>query len=282
MTYAALDVSAQDGRPVFLYKFVQGVTEWHFTNIAFNVVFAGDTYIPAPISHSEINQTNELSKDSIKITMPRDNAFAAQFLGFAPDVVTSVTVLRGHLDDGEFVTYWKGRVASAKVVKAQINIECESIFTSMRRPGLRAKYLRTCRHAHYSRGCLLDPETFAEVGTITAITGLSLTITEASGFADGYFTGGMIRASDTSLRLISNHVGSTITISRPADNITAGFALNGYGNVYGQFYGGASIKLYPGCDHTKAICISKFNNLENFGGMPYIPLKNPFGGSSIV
>jgi len=42
------------------------------------------------------------------------------------------------------------------------------------------------------------------------------------------------------------------------------------------------VKIYPGCDRVRATCESKFDNLDNFGGFPWIPTKNPFGGSSIV
>ena len=38
---------------------------------------------------------------------------------------------------------------------------------------------------------------------------------------------------------------------------------------------GTSIKLYVGCDRTIGVCQDTFGNLPNFGGMPYIPKKNP-------
>jgi hypothetical protein len=37
-----------------------------------------------------------------------------------------------------------------------------------------------------------------------------------------------------------------------------------------------------GCDRTFATCQSKFGNSLNFGGFPWIPVKNPFAGDSIV
>lgn len=282
MSYTARESSAQDGRPVFLYKFVQGAQQWCYTNAPFVIAFAGDTYSPSAVGHSEVKQSNELAKDSISLVFPLDDAFASQFLGYAPDLVTSVTLLRGHVGDGEFIVYWKGRVASSKASGAQIRLECESIFTSLRRPGLRARYQRTCRHALYGRGCQLDPEVFVVEGRVTSMTSISLVVPEAGGYADGYFTGGMVRAADDSLRLISNHVGTVITLSRPSEALAASFGLSGYGYGYGLFYGQLTVKLYPGCDRVKSTCVVKFDNLANYGGFPYIPTKNPFGGSSIV
>ena len=44
---------------------------------------------------------------------------------------------------------------------------------------------------------------------------------------------------------------------------------------------GDAIYLYPGCDRTLNTCHAKFGNSANFGGFPFIPTKNPFGGSPI-
>jgi hypothetical protein len=42
------------------------------------------------------------------------------------------------------------------------------------------------------------------------------------------------------------------------------------------------VTLYPGCDHTLgAAGCAKFANTDNFGGTPFIPNKNPFGGTAI-
>lgn len=282
MSYSSLESSAQNGKPIHLYKFVQGSSQWCFTSAPFAISFGGDSFAPSSLSHSEVKQSNELSKDGISIVFPLDDEFASQFLGYAPDLVTSVTVLRGHIGDGEFIAYWKGRVASSKTSGSQIRLECESIFTSLRRPGLRARYQRTCRHAVYARGCGLDPENFAVLGRLVSAGAVSVAVPEASLQPNGYYTGGMIRAPDDSLRLITNHVGQVLTLARPFAILASSLASSGYGVSYGQFYGGVAVKLYPGCDRMRSTCSSKFGNLPNYGGFPFIPAKNPFGGSSIV
>jgi hypothetical protein len=35
---------------------------------------------------------------------------------------------------------------------------------------------------------------------------------------------------------------------------------------------GDTFTAYPGCDKTQNTCTSKFNNLVNFGGFPYVPV----------
>lgn len=39
-----------------------------------------------------------------------------------------------------------------------------------------------------------------------------------------------------------------------------------------------NIKIYFGCNKTLDSCKNKFNNIENFGGFPFIPAKNPAQG----
>ncbi|MEM7517429.1 MAG: phage BR0599 family protein, partial [Planctomycetota bacterium] len=43
-----------------------------------------------------------------------------------------------------------------------------------------------------------------------------------------------------------------------------------------------AVTLYPGCDRTNNVCSGKFSNSDNFGGLRFMPVKNPFSGSSIV
>ena len=185
-----------------------------------------------------------------------------------------MTIFRGHINDNDFIVYWKGRVSGSKAGGHSVSLNCESIFTSLRRPGLRARYQRTCRHALYSSNCGVNLETHGREMRLLHIASTNCNIPDASEFIDGYFTGGMIKAPDNSLRLISNHTGASITLSRPIISLETGFVNSGYGGV--------RVILYPGCDRLKSTCIDKFNNVENHGGFPFIPIKNPFGGSSIV
>lgn len=267
MTYAASEYSVQDGDPLFRFLFVQGTAEYRYSTLPY-IVNDGDTWLPTSIDVSEITQSNEMAKDALKVTLPRDNAFALLFLGGVPEQTTSVTVFRGHAGDGdtEFVTYWKGRVAGASSTGDKVTLECENIFTSMRRPGLRARYQKTCRHALYQRGCGVDSSDFDEAATVTAISSVTVTISALSGIDDGYFNGGMIENTDGFLRYITAHVGTELTIIRPFP------ALEDEVDI-----GPASVTLYPGCDHSKETCKAKFDNLAAYGGFPWIPGKNPFG-----
>ncbi|MCA9325802.1 DUF2163 domain-containing protein, partial [Candidatus Saccharibacteria bacterium] len=173
MTFIAKDQSVQDGDPVHLISFVQGSLTWRYALVPFTVSALGETWVPSTISAGAVNQTPEMAKNILSMKFPRDHEFARTFLWSPPDQVTSVTMYRGHLGDpdNEYITTWKGRVANARADGDEITLECEHIFTSLRRPGLRARFQKSCRHALYGRGCNLDQETFAVAGTCTAVDG---------------------------------------------------------------------------------------------------------------
>lgn len=265
-----------------LYLFNAMGQRWTYTSGDTPVTYLGDVYEPVPIGRSGIEQTQDINKNDLQIKFARDNPMALLHLQYALDSVISVTVFQRD-EEGCFFVFWKGRTTGARGAGSEVTLVCESVFTSLRRPGLRARYQKTCRHALYSRGCMLDPEDFAVVAPVTAAAGNVVTVPAAALQLDGWYLGGMLRAEDGSLRLITAHAGSQLTLSRPIEILITAVPAAGYGLSYGQWYGGeVVVKIYPGCDRVRATCESKFDNLDNFGGFPWIPTKNPFGGSSIV
>jgi len=273
MSYTSIESSKTSGKPVFLYEFVQGAASWFYTSSPSEVIWNSQTWAPTSLSHSDVTQSNEMSKDNLSMKFPRTDSFASQFLGYAPDQVTSIIIRRGHINDGEFVVYWRGRVVGSKAANNNIDIECESIFTSLRRPGLRARYQRTCRHALYTAGCNLNKNDFDSASSVMAVSGATVTAPAAAGAANGWWIGGILEYG-VSMRLITNHSGSLLTLSRPIEKLTDDFAISGAGVLM--------VSIYPGCDRSRETCTNKFANYLNFGGFPWIPTKHPLGGSSIV
>lgn len=92
---------------------------------------------------------------------------------------------------------------------------------------------------------------------------------QADVLPSGYFSGGYIEwevaIGIVERRFISDHTDAALTVT----------------SAVGTLPGGTPVKIYPGCDHTLATCNTKFANAINYGGMPYIPTKNPFGGSPV-
>jgi len=256
-----------------LYRFSeQGSSEvWTFTSGDELVTYMAEDYVPTSIGRSQIESRNELARANLDVNVSLTNAAAIRWLSDNGENIVTLTIFERDVSE-TFITAWKGRLAAVIPGMENFSLKFESIFTSLRRPGLRSRYQRSCRHPLYSRGCTLDPEDFATVGECTALSGTVATVTEAALESDGYYTGGMLRSPDGVLSYIIDHTGSAITLQRTSFSLSneaaSGFPFN--------------VDLYPGCSRDRVTCNSKFDNLLNYGGFDFIPQKNPMGGSSIV
>lgn len=267
---------------VELYRFVEGDLVFTQTSGAEDIEYNGETYTAEPggIGRGQAEVKSELTRANLDLVVARTNPLAQRWLARPVDRVVTVTVFVQ--EEGETNAFWRGRLTHVKASKQEATLVCESFFTSLNRPGLRARYQRTCRHSLYGRGCRLDPENFRHETTVVSMDGVQVTVASVNGAAVNTYRSGMIRAPDLSLRFILKQVGTILTLSRPFETLADGYAAGfGYGNAYGDLYGGLGVVLYPGCAHTPEACLG-FDNLDNYGGFPYIPTKNPFGGSSIM
>lgn len=258
-------------RAIELYRIVSAGTTYTLTSATALQTHNSEDYSPAAIGRGGVTVKNELSKANLDVRLALDHALSQAMLLQWAEQITTLTVFSKRTSGTDVI--WKGRLTSVSPENDHLRMTFESIFTSMRRPGLRARFQKNCRHALYGRGCFLDPADFAFAATIDAIAGNALTSTEADTRPDGYFTGGMLAAPDGTLCYIAEHVGSTIRVNRVPASLAAAFAEDGPG---------VAVTLYPGCDHSYATCAAKFSNDDNYGGFDYIPTKNPMGGSSIV
>lgn len=264
MTYQDSEASIASGKPIELYDFAFGVNHWRYTSSADTVTYLNHDYEPVPIQRSDLEQSDNAFKNELTVTVARDNPFANQFIAAPLDGICTVTIYRGHGTD--FVTFWTGVITSINFVNAdEIRISAAPRTTSMLRTGLRRKYQKLCNWPLYGAGCRVNDESFKVTGTIATISGLTITAAIFATKSDGWFIAGKLVVGNAK-RLITSHVGSTITISHAIVGAVAG----------------NSFTAYAGCDHTMDTCRTKFSNLDNYGGQPWIPTKNPFTGDAIA
>lgn len=268
MSYSASETSDQGGRPVELYEFIRGASAWRYTSADSDVVYGGNTYTAVPIARGAVEATRETARLALEITCDRALAVLDLFATMPPDDIVAVTLRRLHAGDGEAITLWMGRVLNVTWNNAAAGIHCESVFTSLKRTGLRRLYQVPCPHVVYGPGCGLDRAAFDAAAAVTSVSGTTLNLSGLGAFADGHFAGGYLEWSDAGVinrRAIRQQVGGAVTISFPLPGLAAS----------------DSVTLYPGCDHTLATCAAKFANALNYGGMPHFTQKNPFSGTPI-
>jgi len=257
-----------------LYRFVEGNSDFIYTvtSADVEVEYNGETYVPVALGRDEVESKGEMSKENLKVSFSLANAIARKWFVSSLDFPLTLTIFSKEEDIIE--TEWKGRLTSVSPDKADISFTFESVFTSMRRMGLRQRYQVTCPHALYGKGCKLEKDDFEYSVSITDVTNTTITIPEAASFPAGFLKSGIFEDNAGNLRFITSHDGAEIKLIRPMNPLIEYVAINGYGGLVGR--------VFPGCDRTTNHCKNRFDNLDNYGGFPFIPGKNPFGGSSIV
>ena len=251
------------------FKIVEGATVFRVTSSDKTVTYLAEDYTPVAVGRTEVESKNELSRANIELSFSIDNEIAQRYMNTVVDGVVSLTIFSQQ--DGDVSVIWKGRLSAVKPQETSVKLIFESVFTSLRRPGIRRRFQRSCGHVLYGRGCAISKEDFDTNGTATAVAGTTLTIAAAAGSPDGWFVGGMLEAPDLTLRFITAHVGNQITLIRKIETLSDAIAG-----------GPQNIRLFPGCDRSAQTCVTKFNNLVNNGSFQFIPTRNPFNGSSFA
>jgi uncharacterized phage protein (TIGR02218 family) len=157
------------------------------------------------------------------------------------------------------VILFKGRVGTVDSIgrtTAQITVNSDLVLLDLQMP--RNVYSPSCQHVLYDSGCTLVKSAFATAGTVGA--GSTGSIINWSGASANFNQGTMTFSSGVNAGVSANVksavLGVALTLSYPLQNAPAT---------------GDAFTVYWGCDHTQATCTTKFNNLTNFRGFPYIP-----------
>lgn len=274
MSYATEESSAENGNPVELYNFVYSGQSFFLTSSDTPIDHLGHTFTPTAIQRPKIEDSSNVDKANLEITVSKDSPVAAIFADGPPSEVVFVTVWSTHVTDtdAQFVVAWKGRVIDCNWEPDSATLTTENVFSSLLRSGLGPRFSVQCTVPLYSMACGIAKESRKVTTTITAISGLNITVDLAGENPDNWFGGGLLSWTNsvfgnTEWRAIrsSDKATGVITLPTHAPGLAAG----------------QTVDVYPGCDHSLGTCDSKFNNAVNYRGHPYIPVINPFGGNAI-
>jgi uncharacterized phage protein (TIGR02218 family) len=269
MTYDAHEISTYSGSPIEIFLFDrEGAQFWGYTSADEDQSYLGQTYSAIAIKRSKIEHSQDVLRNALTITMPMDTEFIQQYISSPPTDRIVLTIRRFHEGDSDIKSLWVGRVVNVSFEESRVKVRCEPIHTSLKRPTLRRFYQLSCPYLLYGDLCQVNPDSYKLVTTLTGVSGLTLTSADFGAEADGYYTGGYVELLSNGVynkRFITDHVGNDITVNLILQDVVVGSEVN----------------AYPGCSHNVTVCNTKFNNILNYGGQPWIPRKNPMGGSPI-
>lgn len=276
MTFQTIEVS-EYFEPVELYAFTRGPSAWYFTSSDRDILFGGKTYLTSPMKRNRIESTQDIGKGTLKVETSVRNPFVQQYIAASPTEVVEISVSRIHASDADPAVIFVGRVINVEFADSAAIVVCQSVQSSLRRPGLRRMYQTTCPHVLYGPHCNVLRLSFSVVAVLSAVSVSGLDLTSASfiininpTYDGSWFVGGYVEVNQggvVSTRFVTGHnnASGALTLNLPLPSVSTG----------------DTVTAYPGCDHGNTTCRAKFSNIDNYGGFPFIPEKNPMDGTSI-
>lgn len=160
------------------------------------------------------------------------------------------------------VIMFAGRVAEIDAGRSLATFTINSHLELLNQNMPRNLYQSGCVNALYDASCTLNMASFAVGGTAGA--GSTQSVINASlAQATGYFDLGMVTftsgANNGISRTVKTYIAGTPGTVSLIVPLPVAPAV------------GDTFTIYPGCDKQQSTCQSKFNNLVNFRGFPYVP-----------
>lgn len=265
MAYIDDEISLQNSQPIELHLFQSATTSWayHSSNIGTTIDYSGYSFAGETIKCSARSISSNSLKNQLTVSIALSNDFVAPYKIAPIEELIRYTLYRGQ--SGDYVQQWKGKVAKINFKRNVAEILVVPGTQELKRSGLTKRFSIQCILPLYSSKCTVDYSLYSITGTISTVSGLTVTATEFASKADNYFRGGVLIANGRE-RMIDYHVGNTVMLYSVLPGLVPGM----------------SFEARRGCPHTDSACYTDFNNHLNFGGQPYIPTKNPFVGDAIV
>lgn len=254
---------ASQRKPVELYHIFDRAdnVNWYLTDGDTEVVYEGNTYLPATLSRSSARYNHQLEVSMMSIQASRITDFVVDYMTANPIEILWVSIMKLFRDQDplEASVIFIGQIKNVSFKGNAATVNCVGFenFLKMAIPTMR--YQLTCNWKIFDDNCKKVQEDY-KTTTIVTLDSTKTVLTSAD-FAleeNGYFNGGTVRiGSDT--RAIASHAGSDVTI------------------VYKmkELKDGDSVDVYPGCDRRIETCRDNYDNIINFMGTPFIPIDNP-------
>ena len=253
-----------------LYKITEGnSTKATITSAVDSVVFGGETYVPTAVKRSKIISRPDLLQNRITLQMSVHEMLGLDLLAEVNNnLAHRLIIYRG--EGTNFEQIWAGSLIEQGCSGEVATITYGGGGISLRQLGDRRPFQRRCPFILYdSSTCRATPQTAS-----VRVTGINSTkdILLVSGLGSsevGYYTGGVLCPSAV---YNPDNAGNSFISSH---NKTAGDDQIRLTTPV-QVSVGDNLSVLAGCDRTWQTCYSKFNNIVNFGGFPYLPLENPY------
>lgn len=231
---------------------------------------------PWPIKNSTLSHDGTLDKSDVTVTMSLGSEIDQLFLAYPPSQVVNLTIFEGHVGDPvteeNFPALWLGRILGSTYKKNEMELSCQPVSTSLKRPGLRRNYQIGCPHVLYGPQCKANRAAATVTRAVASVSRNRIMVDAWLGAQFGLYVGGLLEwiNSDTGVRELRtiagvlNDSGTSVIVIR---GVARGLAV------------GTPLSVIRGCNRQMSGC-HQHSNILNYGGQPFIPLENPLSSKN--
>lgn len=269
--FTPIETSIDSAEPIELYLITYYGLVYTYTSTQYPIRKAIDginyTFVPEYIIRGDSLKfdTSQTSSETCNITVSRLNSVALLYQGAPPEQDTvSIEVYRLHgKNSNELIRILKGVVSQVvfEGSNATLTITIESVLRRTIPKGTLSYFCQNCiydskctlNRDNYKHECIVDQGMYG-----TTIYSTNLLEIPNEWLLDGYMQMGH------SFRAIVEHKDNMIKIKYPVQEADKQ----------------ANFTVYPGCGNIFEKCAKKFNNTDNFSGIPYVQPYNPYTHAS--
>lgn len=256
-------------------------TELFLTDAASDIVFGGNTYTPiGGFNSSAIRSESRMNETTL------------EYRGVLnADQITADDLYAGLYSGAKIVEYlvdarypWAGSITDTVEWIDEVSFN-EAGFTATV-SGLQ-RWLKPKIGFLHSRSCMWelgDTRCKVAIGSLT-LTGASVqqvfavtprsqiivTLNTGGSVGNNYFQEGTVTWTDS----LNTNFGHVAEISKSTEESIAGsnttHRIYLYLKTPYDIKAGDIITIVPGCDKSRSTCISRYSNIDNFGGFPFMP-----------
>lgn len=259
MSAIEIESSEQSSEPVELFDIQISGLNLALTSYNKDYLFEGKTYKAVQIKRNALRIDTNSFDDRVKVTVPLRSQIGQQILNSELESTTALTITKTFVGTTEKYILWSGTIVQKEIDNYYLHIVCLPTAYMLEKTGNRGQYTRVCRHVLYSRNCGVNKSLFSSQNKIMDAKS---SLVYLQGKIDNSYAGGIIKLSNGVSRMI---------LSVNAEDNTIRLISPFIGDIKGM-----NVTLYKGCDKSIECCKQRFRNFENYGGFPFIPVRNIF------
>lgn len=248
----------------FMWKITRkDTTVFTFTDNSRDVVYDGLTYLAwTGFTASNIATSSKLSVDNLEVNSVLNSSTITDvdLIAGLWDYAT-VEIFRVNYLDLTMGIEWmrKGKIGEVKTGRTAFIAELRGLIQHYQQ-NIGRIINAACDADLGDTRCGVNLATYTVTGTVTGVTSRSLFADTSRAEASAYFTGGLLTwtggLNDTYQKEVKVYTVGSIELVESMPNAVQ------VGDTY---------SVYAGCDKLHTTCGTKFSNIANFRGFPFVP-----------